>query len=201
MIQMRITSDFKKLGKKLGVARKQMPFVIALTLTRVAQEAQADLKKDVMSRFVSRGKWVPGSIRYRPARKGPAAQSVVGTLYEPMLEHVTGGDKTPHQGRNVAVPVRARHKKSMRTTRSKWPGALLAKPKFFRKELSNGDEGVFERMGRRGQRIRLWWILTERVKVKKAWPWEDIAAKANDDNLLRLFSAAWDRAQGKLGAT
>lgn len=197
MIEMRISSDFKKTAKKLGVAKKQLPFVLALTLTRLAKEAQTDLQKDVVDRFVSRGKWVPNSIRIRAARKGPSPESVVGTLYEPMADHVTGGDKTAVQGRAVAVPVRARNKPAQRTTRSKWPGALLAKKNFFSRQLDDGSLGIFERMRGKAKKTRLWWILTERVQIKKAWPWEDIAATATDENILRLFADAWDYAQGR----
>jgi hypothetical protein len=197
MIEMRITSDFKKAAKKLGVAKKQLPFVIALTLTRVAQEAQQELKEDLVSRFVSRGAWVPRSIRIRPARKGPAPESIVGTLYRPMVDHVTGGDKTPQQGRAVAIPVRARHKPRQRTTPSKWPGALLSRPNFFSKQLEGGSLGIFERMRGKARKTRLWWVLTDRVQIKKAWPWEAIAAHAADESMLRLFAASWDRAQGR----
>jgi hypothetical protein len=173
-----------------------MPFVIALSLTRLAQASQAALRDDVTARYVSRRKWVPGSIRIVAAKRGPHPEARVGTLYGPMELHVTGGEKQSKDGGQVGVPLRARRQKKNVTTPSKFPKALLEKQRFFSAELKDGRSAIWERLNNARRGRRLWWVMEESVEIKKTWPWEDIVAEETDDKLMQVFRGAWAKAQG-----
>jgi len=195
LMEMRANTDMRAFARQLGVARKQMPFVLAMTLTRVAQRAREDLQASLPRTFTMRGTWVPRSIRFRPARKGKHPESAVGSLYAPMADHVEGG-KRHKRGDSVAIPVYARRSPKQKTTRGRWPVNLLKRAKFFAKDIGDGKTGVFQRI-KAGRQIRLWWVIQRDAQIKKAWPWEDIAARANDDRILSAFEEAWAFAQRK----
>lgn len=50
--------------------KKQLPYSIALALTRIAQAVQADIKKEMQKSFNSPTRWTLNSLRIEAARKG-----------------------------------------------------------------------------------------------------------------------------------
>jgi hypothetical protein len=193
-MEMKVTTNAAKIVKRLGVAKKQVPFVMALALTRVAQASKDTLQQDVVARYVSRRKWVPNSIRVVAAKKGPHPEARVGTLYGPMALHVEGGDKEAKDGGLVAVPLRARRQKKAVTSPSKFPAQLLQKKGFFAAPLADGRAAIWQRMNNARRGRRLWWVMEESVDIPPTWPWADLVEETTDARLLAAFREAWAKA-------
>jgi hypothetical protein len=192
MFGLSVDTDIAKLAAALDeAARRQIPFATAVALTRLAKSAQAALQESLGEFFTIRGTWVPRSIRVTPARKGSAPVAVVGSLYGPMQWQAEGASKGPRAGSAVAIPKRARPTTGARTTPSKWPAALDAKPNFFVAPLRfRAREGVFERVGRGRRQLRLWWSLAPSVRIPRRWPFEGIVRKDVGARVAREFFRA-----------
>lgn len=181
-----VSDNIRQVAAELtDVQKTQLPFATTLALTRTAMEVRDHLKGTLSDFFTIRGRWVEGSMRASPAKKGPAPVARAGTLYDPMSLHVEGGEKDAG-----TVPVWARGQKSDRTTPPKWPGRLAQKRHFFLapfqrdpfkvgRGLSNPEAvGLFQRIGNRKDKshLKLWWVLYDTVRVERDWPFWDLTA-------------------------
>ncbi len=157
-----VRTDLEKLIKDLDdLTKKELPFATARALTKTAQEVRDKLRGQLDEHFTTRNKWVERSIQIDAANKRdhePVAR--VGSLYEPMSDHVEGGTKEGKDGRSVGIPVWARPTAEDRTRPSQFPGKLAEKSAFFVAPFSRGDfkvgagvsspdgVGVFQRLGK-----------------------------------------------------
>lgn len=191
-MRLHITTNIAKLAKEIDHdARDQVPFAIALALTRTAKDVQQRLVGTLGDFFQVRGTWVARSIRIDKAKKGPAPFAVVGSLYEPMELQAEGGEKTGKG--DVAVPVAARADKTAKTSPAKWPGQLLTRKGFFLRESPEGA-AIYQRIGRGGRNLKLWWLLEPSVEVEPRWPFEGIAEETVQREVADNFCAAMEQA-------
>jgi hypothetical protein len=76
-VKFSITTDAARLGRRIQqIERDQMPFALALTLTRTAQHAQAAEIHEMRDVFDRPTPYTLGSTRVRPARKNRLKASV-----------------------------------------------------------------------------------------------------------------------------
>lgn len=210
MLSLSVVTNAAAIAAQVEGMADQMPFATALALTRTAQEAQSSLKAHLSDHFTVRSGWVAGSIRYRPAKKGPSPVAYVGSVYEPMADQVEGGKKEGKGGGDVAVPLWARRNKGAATKPSSWPGKLAKRKQFFVAPFSRspfgvgraaqgGDQGigVFQRIGRgKGKKhLRLWWTLRDSVEIKPRWPFGAEAAAVVRQEFADHFWAALESAR------
>lgn len=197
MIGIEIQTNANTVAAQLDeVGRKQIPFASALALTRTAQAGQAALRHDMPKHFTLRSTWVQRGIQVKSARKQdwPAQAAEVGTRDEFMVMHTTGGTKTPYRARALAIPGRtARTRTSTgRTKRSMQPRALLRKPNHFVFDGDNGDAFIAKRMG--DGDLHVIWLLRRQVRIKRTWPFKQVATGAAQRAYDREFGAALARA-------
>lgn len=209
MLTMSITTNVLDIAKGIKEGADQLPFAIALALTRTAQDAQKDLRGSLRTHFTIRRPWVRNSIVIsRAEKKAINPVAFVGSLYEPMANQVSGEPKRGKGGRDVAVPVWARAKPRAITTPDVWPGALAKKQDFFvapfnrdpfvvGRGAGQGEGiGLFQRIGSdEGKKhLRLWWSIKPSVTVKKLWPFQSISESAISRELVDNFWAAFEYA-------
>jgi len=151
-----IRTNLEEVAKDLGeLERTQLPFALALTLTRTAQEVRDELRSTLADHFTVRSKWVERSLQIDKADKkdaDPVAR--VGSLYLPMALHDIGGTKAGTRGKALGVPVAARPGDEDITKPNTFPGKLKKKPNVFiapfeRNPFRVGtgpERGVFERV-------------------------------------------------------
>lgn len=207
-VVIRVRHNLAELAKGLDdLTKRQLPFAIALALTRTAQDVRDRLQGGIPRYFTERSSWVRRSIQMDMAdRKDPDPSAVVGSLYPPMALHAEGGPKTGSEG--VAVPVWARPKETDRTRPAKFPGRLAKKPDFFIAPFQRApfrvgrgavEEGVglFQRVGKRGDKrhLKLWWTLRDSVQIKQDWPFEGDAVAVVEAELIDNFWAALEQAR------
>lgn len=194
MIDVTVTPDVKTLERLLGpVFARQARFAIALGLTRTAEDAQTRIRALLPTVFTLRSKWVTRGIQRTRATKSTLT-SEVGSRSDFMDLHATGGRKEG-KGKGVAVPVigGARRTKAAKTTRSRWPGAMLKRTKFFVQTV-RGKRGVWKRQTKKRHPIRLQWSLEPEVEIKPTWPFERQAQNAVAKSWAVQISKALDKA-------
>lgn len=117
------------------VAREQLPFAVALALTRTAQEGQKVVLQALPAKFTLRkGWWQPKTrmgINYQPATKTRWVSSVY-TRASWMALQEEGGIKSP-KARALAVPSRQVFPAQKLIPKAKRPKALMAhqRPAFI----------------------------------------------------------------------
>ena len=223
-VRISLRHDLGKAAKDFDdVAKRQVPFALALALTRTAQEVRDQLRSTLGAHFTVRSKWVERSLQIDRAEKRDADPTArVGSLYLPMGLHAVGGTKKSRQG-DVAIPVGARPTDEAVTKPNLFPSKLTARPNFFIAPFSRtpfkvgaGTEtGVFERQamgaGMQGpvamrsrkrhskaaqspRHLKLWWTLEDDVRIRAEWPFEKTGIGVVDASLTDNFIAAMEQA-------
>ena len=148
-----ISFDADRLTRELNdFGRNQVPFAMALALTRTVEEAREEARNRLPSQFTIRNTWVSKGFRVERARK----DNLVSTLWHKdayMGLQQSGGEKRPKAAKSVAIPhgdrfPGARGTIAGKTSRSKWPGNI--KRRVYLKDRSDPSTVFeFQRTGRR----------------------------------------------------
>lgn len=201
---MRITirTNARALARELGAfAAREIPFVSAVTLTRVAQRAASFQRTDMGRRFDIRSQRVPKGIRFRPASKGdwPHQQALVGTLDDFIARHEEGGKKKPRKGAGrIAVPVRQRVPKGAggKIPPAKKPRALVQAGK-----VTEVDGVLRGRIGRRKKApLRAFYWLKPFVTIKPRLHLRLNVHRVLEEQHDRIFARELERALAKTAA-
>lgn len=184
--------DLAAFGRKLN----QIPFATALTLTRIAQDAQLEVRRELGRRFFIRNTWVERGILFSPARK----DTLVATVFSRddfMVLQETGGTKTP-RGKSVAVPGDVRTNKRGIITQANRPRALLAKKNTFRAKIG-GVDGIWQRLGKRtakrtGRALKLLFIFTSAVRIPPRFGFAETVRRVVRQRFPRQWALAVERA-------
>jgi hypothetical protein len=112
------------------IAKKQLPFVIAKSLTNTAQEAQKEVRKHIRDEFHIRKKsgGFESSIRIKPATKRNLKSEVYTMASFASLQQ-TGGTKKARDGR-LAIPIYNNINEVKRRTQKNSPSAYLSGDAF-----------------------------------------------------------------------
>ncbi|MHA1540048.1 MAG: hypothetical protein ACTSXQ_06205 [Alphaproteobacteria bacterium] len=148
----------------MQVAGRQVPFALALALTRTAQEAQKDVKRHIENRFVIRRKsgGFGSSIRIKPATKTNLEARVHSMAGFAALQQ-TGGKKGARDGR-LAIPAYDDIKNVKRRTSKNSPAGYLADGAFIIR-LRSGQQAIAQR--HKGRSLRILYFLRNKADVKK----------------------------------
>ncbi len=194
-----------------ALAREHMPFVRAVTLTRIAQAARDAHRASLPRRFTIRNRRVLTSTVAVPARKAdyPREASAVAVRDAWLAQHEKGGDKLPAPGRQF-VAVKARQLPrgvSGRVPKSLKPGALLSRKggAFYvdqrgyltargprargpgRRRRAHGpptrDQAIAEQLA---ERLRVFYYLKRRTRLKPRLGLEDTAREIVRTRAARL---------------
>ncbi|MEK7766078.1 MAG: hypothetical protein AAB368_07545, partial [bacterium] len=179
-------------------AARQLPFATAVSLTRLAQGAQDELRKTLPSFFKVRGPRVGRGVTINRAEKRdwPRCKAEVGTRDEFMARQVTGGEKRPEKGAaRVAIPTR--FVASQRTSAGAIPARL--KPRVVRSRKGawvtreTGSAQLFLAVGQaKGVQARLrnavLFLLRTRAKIRPRWPFVRVAGEKARKDYRAIFA-------------
>ncbi|MBF0626238.1 MAG: hypothetical protein HQL82_15720, partial [Magnetococcales bacterium] len=157
-----------------------------------AQDAQAEVKRQLPERFTIRTGWLAKGIRIRPASRSALSASVM-VLDRFMAVQETGGDKTSPFGDALGVPVGARPTPQSVTRPSKFPGALLAKKGFFIAPIAHGSKtmGVWKRTGKgRRERLQLMYVFERKVRLEPKFGFHETVRKVALESFPHRFAEA-----------
>jgi len=181
--------------RALNSLPKQTRFATAVALTRTAKDAQGKVRQELPERFTIRNGWVAKGIRIRPASKSHL-ESAVTILDKFMALQETGGTKRSHSGKGVAIPVGARPTPRSITRPSKFPGALLRKPRHFIAPFARNpaQKAVWRKVGRGGGKRKLMYMFADEVEIQPRFGFqetvEDVAQSRFDDHFFPALEMA-----------
>ncbi|MBF0626112.1 MAG: hypothetical protein HQL82_15055 [Magnetococcales bacterium] len=187
-----VTVNDAAIGRAFADLEKQLRFAAAQALTRTAQDAQEEVKRQLPERFTIRTGWLAKGIRIRPASRNELKASVL--VKDPFMSlQETGGDKTSPFGDALGVPVGARPTPQSVTRPSKFPGALLTKKGFFIAPIAHGSKtmGVWKRTGKgRGERLTLMYVFEQKVRLKPRFGFRETVRKVAVERFPHRFAEA-----------
>ena len=145
------------------IATKQIPFVVAKTLTQIAQQSQAEVKKSIKEKFFIRKKsgGFESSIRIKSATKTKLTAEVYTMAAFAALQQ-TGGVKQAKDGR-LAIPSYQAISQVKKRGDSNSPSSYLAGDAFKIKTKS-GAEAIAQR---KGKEFKILFFLRKSAQVDK----------------------------------
>ena len=145
------------------ITTKQIPFVVAKTLTQIAQQSQQEVRKNIREKFFIRKKsgGFESSIRIKPATKTKLTAEVYTMAAFAALQQ-TGGVKKAKDGR-LAIPSYQAISQVKKRTDSNSPSSYLAGDAFKIKTKS-GAEAIAQR---KGKEFKILFFLRKSANIDK----------------------------------
>ena len=145
-------------------AQRQVPFALALSLTRTAQLAQQHVRNQIRETFTLRKKsrGFASSIRIKPATKKSLTAQVYTTAGFAALQQL-GGTKQSHHGL-LAIPAYDDIRQVKRRTAKTSPAGVLANGGFVTR-LQSGGQVIAKRDNTRG--FQILYFLKQKAAVPK----------------------------------
>lgn len=180
MVNIKIDTNAAALSDRLAaIASGQMPFVMAQTLTQMAQMARKAQKDRLGEYFKQRTNWSKTGLKVIRAEKKdfPNPFAIVGVRDKIMALNITGGDRGSTGSGSVAVPNQESRKflNSSNETLGppRFPGRIV-KRKFNQNKPFIIDNGSKSRMVIRTSNERYplltLYIFKDKVRIDKNWP-------------------------------
>ena len=167
---------------------RQMPFAIALAITRTAQDAQQEVKGQLPSRFALRNGWTARNIRIQAASKSGLEATITAPDY--MAKQETG--ETEHAKRRYLVAPAPAIGNRIAPAGMR-PSAVLRQPRTFILE-AGGSVAIAQRKGRKAKPLRILWWLTPTQRNTERFEFGDTSAKVVERRFAIRFQEAFARA-------
>lgn len=150
-----------------ALVSREIPFAVAVALTRTARDARQTLAAELPDHFQIRTPFTVKRLRFKQATKR-SWSAEVGHLSEYMALQAEGGRKAPRK-RLVGVPTAALRRQSPSgvTSRNLWPSRLLRQGAVTL-PTRGGSLAIYRRLGD-GSLERLY-VLARSVEVPARWP-------------------------------
>lgn len=180
-----IALDIKNnVGSDLArIAKKQIPFAIAKSLTNTAQKSQSEVRKHIREEFHIRKKSAgfESSIRIKPATKKNLVAQVYTMASFASLQQ-TGGKKKARDGR-LAIPIYQNVRDVKRRTTKNTPSAYLAGD-AFKIKIPSGQEAIAQR--KRGS-LKILYFLRKEADIEKRFDMIEVTTKTVNDSFGMIF--------------
>lgn len=177
------------------IATKQIPFVVAKTLTQIAQQSQQEVRKNIREKFFIRKKsgGFESSIRIKPATKTKLTAEVYTMAAFAALQQ-TGGIKKAKDGR-LAIPSYQGINQVKKRSDANSPSHYLAGDAFKIKTKS-GAEAI---ASRKGKELKILYFLHKSADINKRLDMIEITTKTVKDRFDAQLSANLSEALNKKG--
>ena len=166
------------------IATKQIPFVVAKTLTQIAQQSQQEVRKSIKEKFFIRKKsgGFESSIRIKPATKTKLTAEVYTMAAFAALQQ-TGGIKQAKDGR-LAIPAYQAITQVKKRSDANSPSSYLAGDAFKIKTKS-GAEAI---ASRKGKELKILYFLRKSAHIDKRLDMIELTTKTVRGNFDTKFS-------------
>jgi len=185
-------SEFERRAKELDGTIDQLPFALALAMTKAAENTKAALVDQWPQHVTQRNaSFIKRALQVKPATKHDLRVEIYDDLGRANLKlHADGG--TERAKSKFAIPVQNNVRRGARgVPRSKAPRALA---NSFITDLRGKGAALWVRYGRNGRRLKLMYTLRAAVEVKKDVPFRETFAATMRKELRETFPAAMKRA-------
>lgn len=170
MFNLKVDVDIKKLERELNdLARSQIPFATAKTLTQLAQEGQKATRQEFKDKLeIRKSGQLKGGVRIKPAKKQdyPYAYSVVGirNKFDYLSDHVESKNRKARSKHGKAIPLSDLPRtKTGKVSKANRPAKLLKKKRVFEMVTKGGNRLIAKRTSK--QRYSLLYFYRFRKKV------------------------------------
>jgi hypothetical protein len=155
------------------IAKKQIPFAIAKTLTDIAKQSQEEVRQQIRERFFIRKKagGFASSIRIKPATKTNLTAEVYTMAAFAALQQ-TGGTKRAKDGR-LAIPSYQSINQVKKRSDANSPSAYLAGD-AFKIRAKSGQEMIAKR---NGKELKILYFLRNSANINKRLNMVEITTK------------------------
>lgn len=183
-----------------ALVAREIPFAIAVALTRTARDARQRLVAELPQHFQIRTPYTEKRLRFKAATKRDLVAEV-GHLADYMRLQAEGGRKLPRK-RAVGVPTAKLRQQSPSgtTTRNLWPSRLTRQGAFTLPTRS-GAMALYRRL-QDGSLERLY-VLARAVDVRPGWPFaatvEDVVRERWPTNFQQAMRQGVSRARRRAG--
>lgn len=202
-MDLRIDLELSPALRRLDDLRsRQIPFATALALTKTAQAAQTEIRRELPHRFEIRNQFVSRGVKIQPATKASQEAAVYWQapvasrreFAQSLARQETGGTKTPAK-KWLAVPQKAvkRTGGGMIPKRLK-PAAALRSKRTFIAPNTSGGETIYRRLTKRRYPIVALYTLTDRANVRGALEFVPTARDVARRVYKREFGKAFAKA-------
>lgn len=196
MLHITVRHDLAKASAMLRkLAKEQVPFALAKTLTDLAKEVQREVRVEMPKNFTLRRQWIVNGIRIKAATKRKL-ESVVYSRDKFMARQESGGIKRAPEtkvwrvGDKIAIPTTLA-KGGSRTgivPKRNWPENLI---KPFRIRTKDGHEYLAVR---RAHAVQVMYVLQDQVKMKDRLKLHQIGQRVVAQRFNKVFGANLGRA-------
>jgi hypothetical protein len=176
-----------------NIAKKQIPFAVAKTLTNIAQKSQEEVRRNIKEKFFIRKRsgGFESSIRIKPATKTKLTAEVYTMAAFAALQQ-TGGTKKAKDGR-LAIPAYQAINKVKKRSDSSSPSTYLAGDAFKIKTKS-GQEVIAQR---KGKELKILFFLRKNAEIDKRLDMIETTTKTVKDRFDGQFSSNLSEALNK----
>ncbi len=166
-----------------AIAKRQIPFAVAKTLTQIAGQSQQEVRKSIKEKFFIRKKsgGFESSIRIKPATKTKLTAEVYTMAAFAALQQ-TGGIKQAKDGR-LAIPSYQAISQVKKRSDSNSPSSYLAGDAFKIKTKS-GAEAIAQR---KGKEFKILYFLRKSAQVDKKLDMIEITKSTVKDEFEMMF--------------
>jgi hypothetical protein len=165
------------------IAKRQIPFIAAKSLTNTAQKAQVEVRKHIREEFHIRKKsgGFESSIRITPATKKNLTSQIYTMAAFASLQQ-RGGKKKARAGR-LAIPIYNNIKDVKRRTTKNSPSAYLAGD-AFKLRTKSGREVIAQR--KRGG-LKILYFLRKEADAPKRLDMVEVTTKTANNSFGMIF--------------
>lgn len=190
-----------------AVKSNDLPITMAASLTRTAGLAQTFVRTTTLPQefILRRPAWAKSGIRIVPATKTRWVTQI-NDINAYMLLQATGGEKLPHYGRYIAVPLSgARPSPQDSISTANLPHQVMADGGFIRNGVmykvklrrSRGGSMIPGRRGTGADRaaradVLPMYKLVERAAIPARYTFVDDVTRVVRDNWVEQFRKAWE---------
>jgi hypothetical protein len=163
-----IKSNVKAFCKTIEKHKKQMRYATAVAINETLKGARPYLIRHIKRRQTSKRAWWANKrdgINRTFANKRRLQGSIYTRMYWAWLQE-TGGIKTPHEGRKLAIPT-----KSTPKSRRKAGGArrMMTQKKTFFAKMDSGKSGIWRRKTKKRLPIELLYTLDDKAMIDRPY--------------------------------
>lgn len=205
MVDLRIDLELSPTLRALDdLKRKQIPFATALALTRTAQHAQREIKRDLPRRFELRSPFVERGVRIEAATKAKLEAAVLwrgpqGSKFGLSLaRQETGGSKRPYSraipGGYLALPRDVKRDGRGIIPRSQRPGALLKRKRVYIQQDAGRGAAIMQRGTKGAPPVMLYYLEKRPARIKPRFHFRETAVAAARKVFKKEFGKAFAKA-------
>lgn len=187
-MQISVTHDLHKITKYLNnLQRQQIPFAASQAINDTAKDAQNALKVQATKKLDRPTRQTVNSFRvkYSNKRKLVGEVFILPWAYDYLKYQIEGGTRTTNRKRGTGIPTTNARLNQYGNIPNRKKGLIKKKTQFA--ATIRGVSGIWERVGRGGQQVKLVVLFEKQVQYKARFPFHKIVQGVVKNKFIKHF--------------